>query len=143
MPSEVDRTIFTLPFNGHEQDVDAMLQLYDDPEELFFEDISTQKEDKSTQISTQKDSDNTDNSKVSTQKSTQIDNNHIDSTQKSTQKRILETLQTNPKASRSELAKIIGITEDGIKKQLAKLKEIGKIERIGPDRGGYWNVIEG
>lgn len=27
---EVDRTILTLPFNGHEQDVEAMLQLYDD-----------------------------------------------------------------------------------------------------------------
>ena len=31
---EVDRTILTLPFNGHEQDVDAMLQLYDDYEQF-------------------------------------------------------------------------------------------------------------
>ena len=31
---EVDRTILTLPYNGHEQDVDAMLQLYDDYEQF-------------------------------------------------------------------------------------------------------------
>lgn len=31
---EVDRTILTLPFNDYEQDVDAMLKLYDDYESL-------------------------------------------------------------------------------------------------------------
>jgi len=30
----VDRTILTLPFEGHEQDVKAMIQMYDNPEEL-------------------------------------------------------------------------------------------------------------
>lgn len=34
---EVTRTIFSLPFNRHEQDVDAMLQLYDDPETLIID----------------------------------------------------------------------------------------------------------
>lgn len=33
---EVARTVLTLPFDGHEQDVDAMLELYDDPDELIF-----------------------------------------------------------------------------------------------------------
>jgi len=30
----IDRTILTLPFEGHEQDVKAMIQMYDNPEEL-------------------------------------------------------------------------------------------------------------
>lgn len=34
---EVDRTILTLPYNGHEQDVDAMLQLYDDYEQFSID----------------------------------------------------------------------------------------------------------
>ena len=34
LAGDVERTVLTLPFNGHEQDVDAMLQLYDNPEDL-------------------------------------------------------------------------------------------------------------
>ena len=38
----MDRVIVTLPNSGHEQDVKAMLELYDNPEELTFpeEDVS-------------------------------------------------------------------------------------------------------
>ena len=88
--------------------------------------ISTQKTDNSTQMSTQK----TDNS---TQMSTQ-------KTSGSTQEQILNILREYPQTSRKELAKIIGITEDGIKKQLANLKKAGMIERIGADNGGHWEV---
>ena len=34
-----------------------------------------------------------------------------------------------------------GITEDGVKYQLNKLKKQGRIARVGPDKGGYWEVI--
>lgn len=88
--------------------------------------ISTQKTDNSTQMSTLK----TDNS---TQMSTQ-------KTSGSTQVQILNILREYPQTSRKELAKIIGITEDGIKKQLANLKKAGMIERIGADNGGHWEV---
>lgn len=92
--------------------------------------ISTQKTDNSTQMSTQK----TDNStQMSTQMSTQ-------KTSGSTQEQILNILREYPQTSRKELAKIIGITEDGIKKQLANLKKAGMIERIGADNGGHWEV---
>lgn len=37
----VDRVIVTLPNGGHEQDVKAMLELYDNPEELTFPEEST------------------------------------------------------------------------------------------------------
>lgn len=87
---------------------------------------STQKADYSTLISTQKE-------ERSTQKVER-------STQKSTQEQILNILRIHPQTGRKELAKIIGITEDGIKKQLAKLKKEGMIERIGADNGGYWKV---
>jgi ATP-dependent DNA helicase RecG len=38
------------------------------------------------------------------------------------------------------LAHFIGISENGIKYHLAKLKEKGSLKRIGPDKGGYWQV---
>ena len=63
-------------------------------------------------------------------------------TQKTTQK-ILELIKSNPYITRKEIAQEIGnITEDGIKYHLAKLKKDGKIKRIGPDKGGYWEVRE-
>lgn len=91
---------------------------------------STHKADYSTLISTQKEERSTQKVERSTQKSTQ----------KSTQEQILNILRIHPQTGRKELAKIIGITEDGIKKQLAKLKKEGMIERIGADNGGYWKV---
>ena len=36
-----------------------------------------------------------------------------------------------------------GVTPDAIKLQLKKLKEMGLIQRVGADRGGYWEVING
>lgn len=34
-----------------------------------------------------------------------------------------------------------GITEDGIYWNIKKLKEGGIIRRVGPDKGGYWEII--
>ena len=63
-------------------------------------------------------------------------------TQKTTQK-ILELIKSNPYITRKELAQEIeNITEDGIKYHLAKLKKQGKIRRVGPDKGGHWEVLE-
>ncbi|MCK5062600.1 MAG: winged helix-turn-helix transcriptional regulator, partial [Candidatus Aenigmarchaeota archaeon] len=63
-------------------------------------------------------------------------------TQKTTQK-ILELLKENPNYSRKELANLIGnITEDGIKYHLEKLKSEGRLKRIGPDKGGHWEVLK-
>lgn len=82
----------------------------------------------------------------STQKSTQItaDSTQIASsdTHKSTQKRILEIIEETPHASRKDIAERIGISEDGVKKQLANLKRMGLIERVGAARGGYWKIIQ-
>ncbi len=62
-------------------------------------------------------------------------------TQKTTQK-ILSILQDNPSASRKEIAEVLGdITEDGVKYQLAKMKKEKLIERVGADKGGYWNIL--
>ncbi len=65
-------------------------------------------------------------------------------TQKTTQKvreKIIESIKINPKISRKELAETIGeISEDGIKYHLDKLKNDKIIERIGADKGGYWQI---
>jgi ATP-dependent DNA helicase RecG len=63
-------------------------------------------------------------------------------TQKTTQK-ILDLIKEKREISRRELAERIGISEEGIKFNLSKLKKKGIIKRIGPDKGGYWEVKNG
>ena len=58
-------------------------------------------------------------------------------TEKTTEK-ILTTITTNPYITQSELAKVCGITEDGVYWNIKKLKEGGIIRRVGPDKGGHW-----
>ena len=63
-----------------------------------------------------------------------------ETTQKTTQK-IIASIEENPGITRRELAEAIGLTEDGIKYHLKKMQEQRIIERIGPDKGGYWQVL--
>lgn len=55
---------------------------------------------------------------------------------------ILDYLRKNPKASRLDLAeKIDGVTEDGVKYNLKALQQKGILKRVGPDKGGHWEII--
>ncbi|MHB8092518.1 MAG: ATP-binding protein [Syntrophales bacterium] len=55
---------------------------------------------------------------------------------------ILELLRENRGISRQGLASSLAINPSAVQKHLAKLKEAGFIKRIGPDKGGYWQIIE-
>lgn len=59
----------------------------------------------------------------------------------STADRIVSLIKENPRHSAKSLAKEIGISAKGVEKQLAKLKSNGIIRRIGPDKGGSWEVM--
>ncbi len=63
------------------------------------------------------------------------------STQKSTQK-IIELMQNDPTITIADLALCIGITEWAIKKQIRKMKAQCRVQRIGPDKGGRWQVAD-
>ena len=62
-------------------------------------------------------------------------------TNKSTQEMILEEIRKHPFTTRQQLAKVIGITPDGIKKQLDKMKKANRIKHVGPTKGGHWEII--
>ncbi len=61
------------------------------------------------------------------------------SSEKSSEK-ILELLLSEPKMTISQLAERLGIGTRAVEKQLANLKERKLLERIGPAKGGYWQV---
>ncbi len=68
-------------------------------------------------------------------------NNSLISSQKSTQK-IIEIISASPHITLSEIATCLGMTRRGVDKNIKQLKELGIIRRVGPDKGGHWEVIE-
>ena len=63
------------------------------------------------------------------------------SMQKSMQK-ILELIVASPDITLSEMATRLGMTRNGVDKNIRKLKDQGIIRRVGPDKGGHWEIIE-
>ena len=66
------------------------------------------------------------------------------STQKSTQKTsdmILAILVENPSATMAQMAEELGIHPSAVKKHLRNLKQQVRLRRIGPDKGGRWEVM--
>jgi len=54
----------------------------------------------------------------------------------------LSTLKITPYITINELAEIVEISPKGVEWQIAKLKKEGRIKRIGPAKGGHWEVIK-
>ena len=75
------------------------------------------------------------------------DNNYQETTKKTTKKatkkmsdKLMEIIEENPNISVKEMAKIVGLTTDGVQYHIRNMKEHGLIEHVGPDKGGYWKV---
>ena len=71
-----------------------------------------------------------------TQKST------LKSTLKGTRKNIVEIISNNPNVTILQIAEQLGMNPRGIDKHLKALREQGIIRRVGPDKGGHWEIIE-
>ena len=63
-------------------------------------------------------------------------------TQETTQEKILAGLRAEPTLTRKLLAQRLGISENGVKYHLNKLKTSGRIRHVGPTKGGVWEVVE-
>ena len=62
-------------------------------------------------------------------------------TQKTTTRdQLIELLRENRKMTRNEIALILGKSQNTIKEHLSRLKSEGRVERVGSDRDGYWEV---
>jgi len=55
---------------------------------------------------------------------------------------ILRILAENKNTTSKQLSVIIGISTTAIENNITKLKKKGILNRIGPDKGGYWEVID-
>ena len=67
--------------------------------------------------------------------------NVTDTSQKTSQK-IIDLIKEDPYISTSKMAEIIGVDRRNIARNIKKLQEQGVVRRVGPDKGGFWEVIE-
>ena len=63
------------------------------------------------------------------------------SSEKSSEK-IIDIIKQSPKISAKEISIVLGISSRGVEKQIKNLREQGILRRIGPDKGGHWEVVE-
>jgi ATP-dependent DNA helicase RecG len=54
----------------------------------------------------------------------------------------LELLKNKPSITRKELATLVGISSDGIKYHLEKMKSAGYIRHVGPTKAGFWEILK-
>lgn len=93
------------------------------------------------------------NANVTTETTTKISSNTTETSSRTTEtttktssnttETIVNSIRNNPKITTKEIAALCGITEDGVSYHIKKLKQMGKITRVGGSRnGGEWNVVE-
>lgn len=55
--------------------------------------------------------------------------------------RVWELLRDQPQLTFVGMVAALGITRSTIQKHIAHLKAAGRLRRIGPDKGGHWEVL--
>ena len=61
---------------------------------------------------------------------------------KKTEDRILDLLARNPKLTFAGMVEALGISRSAIQKHVERLKDAQRLRRIGPDKGGHWEVVK-
>jgi ATP-dependent DNA helicase RecG len=56
--------------------------------------------------------------------------------------KILELLKEDPSLSIPELAGQLGKSESAVERAVRSLRKTGQLKRIGPAKGGYWEVTK-
>lgn len=59
-----------------------------------------------------------------------------------TSEKILDAVRLNPQVTISELSAQIGVTTRSIERNQQKLQDEKRLRRVGPAKGGYWQVLE-
>ena len=56
------------------------------------------------------------------------------------EKFISDTIKNNPNITINEIAEKMGLTRDGIKYHINKLKKDNRIKHVGSTKAGYWVI---
>ena len=54
---------------------------------------------------------------------------------------LLDLLKQNPEISRRDVSEKLGINESAVQKRIDALRKKGVLRRVGPDKGGHWEML--
>lgn len=63
-------------------------------------------------------------------------------TREKTREKILRFLGENPRITQAELVQRTGLSRGGVEWHLKNLKAKGILRRVGPAKGGHWEVLK-
>ena len=115
--------------NGIENDIEKVIEITDDIENDIEKETETT-DDIENDI--EKDIETTNDIENGIENTNDIENDRVNF--------LLKSIQANPYISSAKHAKNMNVSWITIMRDIAKLKSKGLIERIGPDKGGYWKV---
>ena len=127
---DLDEVELVLPVDRVEESSEKSTLKNSEESTLKSIEESMQKNTESMQKSTLK------SMQKSTLKSTQK------STLKGTQKNIVEIIMQNPNVTIPQVAKQLNLNPRGIARHFKVLQDKGIIRRVGPDKGGHWEIIK-
>ena len=55
--------------------------------------------------------------------------------------RLVSLLKANPHLTQEGMVAALMITRSTVQKHISNLKKMGRLRRVGPDKGGHWEVI--
>ena len=55
--------------------------------------------------------------------------------------RLVSLLKANPHLTQEGMVAALMITRSTVQKHISNLKKAGRLRRVGPDKGGHWEVI--
>ena len=58
-----------------------------------------------------------------------------------TEDKIIAIAHKSPSVSIPQIAEILGISTRAVEKQIRQLKQAKRLRRIGPAKGGHWQVV--
>ncbi len=80
---------------------------------------------------------------ITSQKGGETEEKTVEMTVEKTVDKIRILLKANPRITQKEIMNTTGLTRRGVEWNLKKLKDEKKIKRVGPDKGGHWEVLKG
>lgn len=58
-----------------------------------------------------------------------------------TREKIIQSIKTHPDITTKDLAASLGSSEKNIEWHIKRLKAQGVLKRVGPDKGGQWEIV--
>lgn len=66
----------------------------------------------------------------------------VEKTMEKTVEKILSLVKENPQITQTELSTLTGLSRRGVEWNIQQLKKKGLLTRVGPDKGGLWQINE-